>query len=267
MLAERISQNLSRDEILYLYLNQIYFGHMRYGVEEASRYYFGKHVWELGLGEAALLAGMPQSPQGYSPLHHPEAAKRRQLYVLHRMREDGVITEKEELAEAAKPIVVHPPDEPSADYYLEEVRRYLEARYGSTALYEGGLQVTVGLDPQLQRIAVEAVEKGLQQLDKRQHFDQVKPEAAFTVVDPDSRRVLALVGGRDFKHSSFDRAVQAHRQPGSAFKAFVYAAAIDSGQYTAASVMTDTPEVVRIPETGEVWKPGQPRGRRTSRGR
>lgn len=255
VLAERISKNLSHDEILYLYLNQIYFGHQRYGVEEASRYYFGKHVWEIGLGEAALLAGMPQSPQAYSPIHHPDAAKRRQLYVLHRMREDGVINEKEEQAEAAKPITVHPPDEPPADYYLEEVRRYLEARYGATAVYEGGLQVTVGLDPQLQRIAVEAVEKGLEQLDKRQHFDQVKPEAAFTVVDPTTRRVLALVGGRDFKRLSFDRAVQAHRQPGSAFKAFVYAAAIDSGQYTAASVMTDTPEVVRIPDTAEVWKP------------
>jgi penicillin-binding protein 1A len=260
VLAERISKNLSHDEILYLYLNQIYFGHQRYGVEEASRYYFGKHVWEIDLGEAALLAGMPQSPQAYSPIHHADAAKRRQLYVLHRMREDGVITEKQELAEAAKPIAVHPPDEPPADYYLEEVRRYLEARYGPTALYEGGLQVTIGLDPKLQRIAVEAVEKGLAQLDKRQHFDaaggkQIKPEGALTVIDPMSRRVLALVGGRDFKRSSFDRAVQAHRQPGSAFKAFVYAAAIDSGQFTAASVMTDTPEVVRIPDSNEVWKP------------
>jgi penicillin-binding protein 1A len=255
VLAERISKNLSHDEILYLYLNQIYFGHQRYGVEEASRYYFGKHVWELNLGEAALLAGMPQSPQAYSPIHHADAAKRRQAYVLHRLREDGVITEQEERAEVQKPIAVHPPDEPPADYYLEEVRRYLEARYGATAVYEGGLQITVGMDPQLQRFAVEAVDKGLQQLDKRQRFDQVKPEAAFAAVEPGSRRVLALVGGRDFKRSSFDRAVQAHRQPGSAFKPFVYAAAIDSGKFTAASVLTDTPEVVRIPETGEVWKP------------
>jgi penicillin-binding protein 1A len=255
VLAERMDKHLSHDEILFLYLNQIYFGHQRYGVEEASRYYFGKHVWEINLGEAALLAGMPQSPQAYSPIHHADAAKRRQLYVLRRLREDGAISEQEEKVEAARPIAVNPPDEPPADYYLEEVRRYLEARYGATAVYEGGLQVGVGMDPQLQRAAVEAVEKGLQQLEKRQHFEQVKPEAAFAVIDPSSRRVLVLVGGRDFKRSSFDRAVQAHRQPGSAFKPFVYAAAIDSGKFTAASVLTDTPEVVRIPETGEVWKP------------
>ena len=255
VLAERISNNLSRDDILYLYLNQIYFGHLRYGVEEAARYYFGKHVWELGLGEAALLAGMPQSPQGYSPIHHPEAAKRRQLYVLHRLREDGVISEAQEKAEEVRPIAVHPPQDPKAGYYNEEVRHYLEVRYGLTALYEGGLQVTVGMDPELQDAAVDALAKGLASLDKREGYGDVKPEAAMVAIDPQSRRVLALVGGTDFEKTQFDRAVQAHRQPGSSFKPFVYAAALDSGKVTAATVMLDSPELVRDPRTGVVWKP------------
>jgi penicillin-binding protein 1A len=260
VLAERISANLSKDEILYLYLNQIYFGHHRFGVEEAARFNFGKHVWEVSLGEAAMLAGIIESPQTYSPIVHPEAAKRRQLYVLHRMREDGVITEVQEKVEAARPISVHPPEEPNADYYLEEVRRYLENRYGTSALYEGGLTVTVGMDPALQDLAVEAVKKGLDQLDKREKYGAEKPEAAFVAIDPQSRRVLALVGGSDFETTKFDRAVQAHRQPGSAFKPIVYAAALDSGKVTLANVMLDTPELVRDPKTGVVWKPENDEG-------
>jgi penicillin-binding protein 1A len=261
ILAERIGEHLSKEEILYLYLNQIYLGHQRYGVEEASLYYFGKHVWDLGLGEIALLAGMPQSPQSYSPIHHPEAAKRRQLYVLHRMREDGAITEKEEQREAAKPILVHPPADVPGPFYVEEVRRYLEARYGVDLLYDGGLMVVVGMDPDLQAAAPGAIEKGLHALEQREHLtgpgheQEEHPEAALVALDPHSRRVLALVGGSDFKKSSFDRAVQAKRQPGSAFKPFVYAAAIDSGRFTAASVLLDAPQVIHDPSTGKDWKP------------
>ncbi len=255
VLAERISAHLSKDEILYLYLNQIYFGHRRYGIEEAARFNFGKDVWELNLGEAATLAGIIESPQNFSPVVHPEAAKRRQLYVLHRMQEDGIISVAQEKAEAARPIVVHSPQEPAADYYLEEVRRYLESRYGDAALYEGGLNVTLGIDPALQELANAAVKQGLEQLEQREKYGAEKPEAAFVAIDPLSRRVLALVGGSDFEASKFDRAVQAHRQPGSAFKPIVYAAALGSGKVTLASVMLDTPELVRDPDTGAVWKP------------
>ncbi len=256
ILAERISNHLSKDEILWLYLNQIYFGHERYGVEEAARYYFGKHVWELDVGEAALLAGMPQLPQAYSPIHHPEAAKRRQLYVLHRMREDGWIDAAEEKRWGDAPIVAHPPPAPPGPYYAEEVRRYLEARYGAPLLYEGGLTVTVGMDPELQRAAQSAVAQGLAELDKRERYRATPlPEAAFAAIDPKDRRVLALVGGSDFRKTPFDRAVQAKRQPGSAFKPFVYAAAVESGKYSSASVVLDTPELVRDPVTGTTWRP------------
>ncbi len=260
ILAERISSHLSRDEILYLYLNQVYFGHERYGVEEAARYYFGKHVREVDLGEAAILAGMVQLPQAYSPLHHPEAAKRRQLYVLHRMREDGVITEAEEKEWSAKPIDAKAPETPPGPYYAEEVRRYLEARYGAQKVYEGGMSVVVGMDPELQKAAEAAVAAGLAGIEARQHYKEGKPEAAFAAVDPADRRVLALVGGSDFKKTSFDRATQAKRQPGSAFKPFVYTTAIDSQKFTAATVELDTPVVVRDPATGREWKPKNDEG-------
>ncbi len=256
VLAERIGAHLSRDEILYLYLNQVCFGHERYGVEEASRYYFGKHVWEIDVGQAAMLAGMVQRPQAFSPIHHPQEAKRRQLYVLHRMAEDGVITPADEAAWAARPIEVRKkPEDAAGPYYVEEVRRYLEARYGPAQLYEGGLSVTVGMDPDLQRAAEAAVAAGLAGIESRHHYADGLPEAAFAAVDPVDRRVLALVGGGNFAKSSFDRATQAKRQPGSAFKPFVYSAAIDSGKFTAASVVLDTPVVVRDPATGREWKP------------
>ncbi len=255
VLAERIGSHLSRDEILYLYLNQVCFGHDRYGVEEASRYFFGKDVWELDLGQAAMLAGMLQLPQAYSPIHHPEAAKRRQLYVLHRMAEDGAITDAQEAEWAAKPIATRTLEEPPGPYYAEEVRRYLQARYGADRVYEGGLAVTVGMDPKLQKAAEEAVAFGLKGIESRQRYHDGDPEAAFAAIDPADRRVLALVGGSDFKKTSFDRATQAKRQPGSSFKPFVYSAAIDSGQFSSASVVLDTPVLVRDPVTGKDWRP------------
>ncbi len=260
ILAERIGAHLSKDEILWLYLNQICFGHQRFGVEEASRYYFGRHVWEIDLGQAAMLAGMPQAPQAYSPLHHPQAAKRRQLYVLHRMMEDGVITAAQEQEWAARPLETHKAEEPPGPYYAEDVRRYLEARYGPARLYEGGLQVEVGMDPELQEAAEAAVAKGLAAIESRHRYGAILPEAAFAVIDPADRRVLALVGGSDFKKTPFDRATQARRQPGSAFKAFVYAAAIESGKFTAASVVLDAPVLARDPATGREWKPRNDEG-------
>ncbi|HUB09503.1 MAG TPA: PBP1A family penicillin-binding protein [Myxococcales bacterium] len=260
VLAERISTHLSRDEILYLYLNQVCFGHDRYGVEEASRYYFGKHVWEVDLGQAAILAGMVQRPEAYSPLHHPDAAKRRQLYVLQRLREDGAITVAQEKEWAAKPIETKVPETPPGGYYAEDVRRYLEARYGAQRVYEGGLQVTVGMDPALQKAAEAAVAVGLAGIEAREHYRGAAPEAAFAAIDPADRRVLALVGGSDFKKTPFDRATQAKRQPGSAFKPFVYTTAIDSQKFSAASVVLDTPVVVRDPVTGKEWKPKNDEG-------
>jgi len=152
VLAPRLEQNLSKDEILFLYLNQIYLGHLRYGVEEASRFYFGKGVKDLTLGEAATLAGVIQSPMRLSPVNHPAAAKHRQEYVLRRMREEGWITQAQYDAERARPIAVRPPEEnPPGAWYADAVRKVLDERYGADVVETQGLQVDVAMDPVLQR--------------------------------------------------------------------------------------------------------------------
>jgi penicillin-binding protein 1A len=169
VLAPRLEQNLKKDEILWLYLNQIYLGHRRYGVEEASRYYFGKPVAELTLGEAATLAGTIQSPARLSPVAHPRAAKVRQAYVLRRMTEDGYITSAQAEAEIARPIAVTPPEpEPPGASYADVVRRYLDARYGADRVETDGLVVKVAMDPAMQRHAEAALEADLRLVDRRQ---------------------------------------------------------------------------------------------------
>ena len=162
VLAPRLEENLTKDEILYLYLNQIYFGHLRYGVEEASRFYFAKSAKDLTLGEAATLAGLVQSPMRHSPVNHPASAKERQRYVLRRMVEEGFITQAQADAEAARPIVVRPPeDDPPGVFYADAVRKYLDERYGAEVVETQGLQVDVAMDPLLQRYAEAALQAGL----------------------------------------------------------------------------------------------------------
>jgi penicillin-binding protein 1A len=168
-LAPRLEQNLTKDEILYLYLNQIYLGHLRYGVEEASRFYFGKGVKALTLGEAATLAGVIQSPMRWSPVNHPTHAKDRQKYVLRRMQEEGYITKAQAETEAARPIRVSPPEaDPPGDWYADAVRKYLDEKYGADVVETEGLIVDVAMDPLLQRYAEAALEAGLRAVDKRQ---------------------------------------------------------------------------------------------------
>ncbi|WP_242361744.1 penicillin-binding protein 1A [Anaeromyxobacter sp. SG17] len=186
ILAPRLEENLSKDEILYLYLNQIYLGHLRYGVEEASRFYFGKSVRQLALGEAATLAGIVQSPMRLSPVNHPERAKERQRYVLRRMAEEGFITEQQAAAEAARPIVTRPPehDVPGV-WYADAVRRILDEKYGAEVVETQGLQVDVAMDAGMQRAAEKALEGALRAVDKRQgwrgpivHLEPKQVEAA-----------------------------------------------------------------------------------------
>jgi penicillin-binding protein 1A len=405
LLAKRLEQNLSKDEILYLYLNQIYFGHRRYGIEEAARFYFGKSVRQITLGEAALLAGVVQSPERLSPVKHPVAAKERQKYVLRRMEEEGFIRPSVAEAEVKRPIAVkRQPEDPPGAWYADAIRRYLDERYGAERVESDGLAIDVAMDPAMQEAAEDALEAQLRVVDKRQgwrgaphHLDDAQLKAALplwrerldavearpgevlvwdlaraptdedaadgdvrrlarvrrlepdgvysglvTVVaakeatvdlggalgtvsiasaswarrwnptaatpaprkmqdvvkrgdlvpvrvlagkgspaelaaagkplalaleqtprvqgalvatDPDTRGVRALVGGFDFQASQFNRAFQARRQPGSAMKPFVWGAAIESGRYTPASIVYDTPDVYRDPYTGKEWKP------------
>ncbi len=369
ILAYRIDRTLSKDEILYLYLNQIYLGHGAYGVAAAAENYFGKEVEELNLAECALLAGLPQAPTRYSPFHHFERARQRQLYVLSRMVAEGMVSQEEADTAAAMELDIKPRRNwfyEEVPVYTEHVRRYVIERYGEQRLLNDGLQIYTAVDTELQKIAQQETDNGLRALDKRQgyrgaveHLDPgamkewiarrtageapepavgdildavvtavddaagvvsvhtgrrtgviamddmrwarridpehsyrqarlakpsqaLKPgdliqarvkaaaapnaplpmaleqapkvEAALLCLETETGHVKTMVGGRDFTASQFNRAIQARRQPGSAFKPIIYAAAIDKG-YTPASVLIDSPIVFHDRTHDMVWKP------------
>jgi penicillin-binding protein 1A len=170
LVAIQIEKRYTKEEILTMYCNQVYFGHGAYGVEAASRLYFGKSIGELNLDEAAVIAGILQGNVRQSPYVNPEATLRRRNYTLGRMAEEGYITRETAQAAMARPIVVRSDggrEASTAPYFLEEVRKHLEARYGATALYEHGLHVQTTLDPALQRAASAALDRGLRRIDKR----------------------------------------------------------------------------------------------------
>ena len=179
ILAFQIEKNFTKEEIFTLYCNQIYFGHGNYGVEAASRFFFGKSVKDLTLAEAALLAGIPQNAPRLSPIHHPDRALARRNHVLDRMADEKYVSREE--AEAAKraPLGLRLRKEPPsiAPHFLEEVRKYLEREYGSQRIYQGGLRVYTTLDPAMQRAAVRALRDGLRALDRRAR-GFVKPETS-----------------------------------------------------------------------------------------
>ncbi len=350
LLAMRLEQQLSKDEILYLYLNLIYLGNGAYGVGAASQEYFGKDVGELNLAEAALLAGLPQAPSRYSPVRHWKNARLRQRYVLERMAREGYITweDAETALKAPVQLVKHEPQAPTylaAAHFVEYVRRLLEERYGGTAPYQAGLNVYTTLNLTLQKQAEDAVRAGVDAIDHgRAHAHPIKHldareaphflaalrgsrpgpapaigkstraviispsdngsfrvqvshatgrlvstpehplppgltandlvavrrisgpgdtpqfaldadpqlEGALVSMDLATGYVKAMVGGYDYERSQFNRATQALRQPGSSFKPFIYAAALDRG-YTPASVIVDEPIVL----TGgnQTWMP------------
>ncbi len=368
ILAYRIDKAFAKDEILFLYLNQIYLGHGAYGVEAAAENYFGKSAEELNLAECTMLAGLPQAPSRFSPFKRPERAKERQIYVLNRMVAEGYITN----FEVTKAIQTELDIKPRRNWYLEKVpvytehiRRYIEEKYSSDVLYKEGLKIYTAVNIEMQKIARSEIEKGLRALDKRQGYrgpiqhleteeieafskelqteqsilekekivkgvvievndtdntatvrigdyqgiiniadmiwarkpdpevasyeskikhpgdalsegdvilvkiidkiedsdlwqlalDQTpKAEAALLCIEAETSYVKVMVGGRDFKNSQFNRAIQSRRQPGSAFKPIIYAAAIEKG-YTPASVIIDSPIVYRDVERDFKWKP------------
>jgi penicillin-binding protein 1A len=370
ILAYRISRVFSKEEVLYLYLNQIYLGHGAYGVEAAAQNYFGKSASGLTIAECAMLAGLPQAPSRYSPYRNPELARQRQDYVLGRMVAEGYITAAQAEAADAEPLRIQERRNWFAEkvpYYTEHIRRYAEEKYGVERLYNDGLRIFTAVDLAAQIAAREEIEAGLRDLDKRQGYRgplrQVDPSAlegeletlaqaveggedvragdllrgVVTAVDdkrktvsvrtprvegaialedmawartPDPEmasgavvvkkpgevlrpgdvvevslveplsdggwrmaleqtpkaqsallciesgtgHVKAMVGGREFSQSQFNRAVQSRRQPGSAFKPLIYAAAIDRG-YTTATVVVDSPIVFEDTEREVVWKP------------
>ncbi len=376
ILAWRMEQHLTKEEILYLYLNQIYLGHGAYGVQAAAENYFAKNVEDLTLAECAILAGLPQAPSRYSPYRHLKRAKDRQRYVLERMAHEGYIPAEAAAQALTEELVIHPrskPQVPGAAYFTEQVRRYLEQTFGSEQTLTGGLEVHTTMNLAMQQAAQQAVRHNLRNHDRRQGYrgplrtlskDQqelflteqavawpeappvgerlegllikggkqdlvvrigsftgliprkdiawagnlqvlaqgqpvkvdsdkklvklpvgsvllvevVQPltngklglalaqepeaQAALVALDPRSGEVKAMVGGYDFSQSQFNRAIQAKRLPGSAFKPLIYAAALDKG-YTPATIVLDTPLIYREKgEQGQVkeWKPKNYRG-------
>ncbi len=224
MLANRIEKRHTKDEILELYLNTIYFGHGAYGVESAARAYFGKGVEKLTLPEAAMIAGVIKSPARYSPYLDPEAAKGRRDTVLGQMLDQGYITASEHDESAASPIKTAGLKHASAKapYFVEWVKAQLAEKYGQDRLYRGGLRVTTTLDLKMQTAAEKSVAAVLNR--------KSDPSAAIVSIRPGTGEVLAMVGGRDFKTQQFNAAVQGKgRQPGSAFKPIVLTTALAKG--------------------------------------
>jgi penicillin-binding protein 1A len=353
VLALQIEKTFTKNEILGFYCNQVYMGHGRYGVEAAANYYFARPAKDLTLEEAALLAGLVQRPEAYSPVRAPDRARNRRNLVFGRMVAEGKLTREDAERLSQTPVVVEKvaEEENIAPYFVEEVRKYLDAKYGEVTLYEEGLEVHTTLDPQMQKAANEALFNGLRTLDKRQGFRPIQQnvlkeggdlatyevsawsrppivgrlrtglvtevsrksaavklgaytaqigadaidwtrksapnqvlkvgdvapflvlaideekkelkvkldqeplvEGAILAIDPSNGEIKALVGGYDFNRSQFNRAVQARRQAGSAFKPFVFTAALDAG-YTLADGVFDEPTVFIDPATGDEYQP------------
>lgn len=388
ILARRLEAALTKEEILYLYLNNVYLGHHSYGVQSAAENYFHKDVRELTLGQISLIAGLPQAPSRYSPFRNPEAARKRRSYVLQRMLTEGMISKQEHDQAAAEEIHVYPVEDVArqfAPYFTEEVRRDLAQRYGSGRLLSEGLKIFTTMDSERQRAAQEAVFQGLLEVDKRQGYrgpllklqkpsereaflakstkalagepiqrgrfyaglvtsidekkiyakvqvgphqgllpllgmrwarkvnaeqyypgvmiskvttaiaegdvvllravdkkglyddkeqfsdelyrqlpegeqlfrleQEPEPQSALVSIDPHRQYLVAMVGGYDFDANEYNRAFQACRQPGSAFKPLVYSAAIDKLNWTEATVIVDSPIVYDDPQNQSRWKP------------
>lgn len=273
ILALKIERTYSKDEILEMYLNQIYFGSGAYGVEAAAREFFGKGVTELTIGESTLLAGLAKNPRDYSPHYHLDRALERRQVVVKAMVDSGKLDEAAADSVITSEVTVAKEGSkgPFAAYFIEHVRQYLEGKYGADRIYHDGLQVYTTLDPLLQRVAEDSMESHLQRIEASHSYDQTREsyelaldgeddpglprylQSAAVVLDAQTGYVRALVGGRNFKHSSFNRATQAKRQPGSSFKPFIYIAALENG-YTPADLVLDAPIVLDLPN-GDVWKP------------
>lgn len=370
ILAYRIEKKFSKDQILYLYLNQIYLGHGAYGVESAAENYFGKHARELNLAECAMLAGLPQAPSRYSPFQFPDRAKQRQIYTLNRMKEEGMISNMDVTEAIDMPLDIKPRKNwfiERVPFYTEHVRQYVEKKYGEDALYNQGLQIHTAVNIEFQKMGRDAVNKGLSDLDHRMGyrgpsgqiplsqidafcrdeaekisenrltsgeiytgvvlevddrnkktvvrvgdfsgiiqletmiwarrpnpkiayyeskvtapsevlapgdiiqvqvesvpqngstyeftlFQEPLAQAALLSIEAETGHVKAMIGGRNFRDSQFNRAHQSRRQPGSAFKPIVYAAALDKG-YTPATVIMDSPVVYEDAQRDFTWKP------------
>lgn len=243
ILTVQLERKYTKNEILGMYLNQIYFGQGAYGIEAAARTYFNKPAKDLGLAESAMLAGIPKAPSVYNPSRNYEAAKARQSTVLGRMVELGMISEEQ--AGRARDEYLQPSKAPAsikkAPYFSNEIINYFEKNYpnGLETLYSGGLSIYTTLDLKMQEAAEKALTEGL-------NGSNPQLDGALVAIDPKTGQIKVMVGGKDYGRSQFNRSLS-KSQPGSTFKPFLYAAAIDHG-YTAGSTITCEP--VSFPQAG-----------------
>jgi len=259
ILALQLERRYTKDELLALYLNQIYFGSGAYGVESAAQLFFGKPASQMDLAQCALIAGLPKAPSRYTPLVNPDLAEKRRNLVLRLMLNQGLITDAQYQLATSQPVLnASRKAAPGfAPYFVQFIRPALEAAVGPSLLYKGGLTVHTTLSQRLQQAAEAAVEDGLVRLQQRMR-STIKPDAspqgALVAIDIRTGGILAMVGGRHFSESAFNRAADARRQPGSVFKPVIYALAIARG-FTQASLVLDAPVVFKGGNKGEDWLP------------
>ena len=245
VMAIRLEQIFKKEQILELYLNQVYWGHNLYGVETAAESYFGKPSSKLNLAEGAMMAGLISAPEEYSPFVNYKLAKRRQEIVLDRMKELKWITPQEYSTAIKTPIRlgnITSFSKSKVPYITESVVEELTKRFGRDAVLKGGMRVQTTLDLRLQRMAESTVRESYERLSNYGIYrDPEQGQIALVAVDPRTHFVKAMVGGVDYKRSQYNRAIQARRQPGSAFKPFVYYTAFASGRFAPDSTVMDTP--------------------------
>lgn len=256
-IALRLEQRYSKDQILELYLNQTFFGAQAYGIQAAAAAYFGKNLSELSVADGALLAALPKAPSLYSPFQNPERARKRRDHVLKRMRVNGYISPEayRQAAQVALPTIFHGRAFQSP-YFVDYCQKRLENAYGDR-LFTSGLKVYTTLDARLQAAAESAILRGMAELEAR---GVVGVQAALVAVALDSGHIKAMVGGTDYDRSQFNRATQALRQPGSAFKPFVYMAALQK-KFQPDSSIQDVPVEIPVNNGRQIWRPRNYTGR------
>ncbi len=262
MLAAALERRLSKEDIFALYCNEIYLGQRGAfavrGVKQAARVYFGKGLTDLSLAECATIAGMIQSPARYAPDRHAEVATARRNAVLGAMLRDGAITSEQAASAAHEAITVAPVDAQAtatAPYFVDYVNRTVEAQLQTaTGADERMLRINTTIDLELQQLAEQAVARQLAQLEKVYAARGAQPQAALIALDPQTGHVLAMVGGKNYAGSQLNRVTDARRQPGSVFKPFVYAAALESG-ISPVKLFADAPRAFRFDRYSPAYYP------------
>jgi penicillin-binding protein 1A len=257
ILAVQIERRYTKNEIIELYLNLVYLGSGAYGVEAAAQTYFDRSVTDVTLGQAALLAGLPKAPSVYSPLNNPLLAKKRRAIVLKQMRLVNIISLHDQTLANKEPVSIKPTTatHSPAPFFVAYLKNILKLHPGLTSGFSNGLDIYTTLDLKFQTIAQAAVKDQIERLKTRMEKNGIKnpaPEAALVAIDIRTGGILSMVGGTDFNKSQFNRAVQARRQPGSAFKPFVYATALGMG-YSQAQTLLDAP-LRYAQKQGKTWE-------------